>query len=93
MATYHARARTGGLGLASMAFGILGLVCYWWYPAGTILGLAGLLIGILGWVLTPPRAGNLGFMVVGTLLSLAALALNLWIGFNGLETVRFTALR
>jgi hypothetical protein len=93
MATQQAPARTQGLGLASIVFGILGGTFYWWFPFGTVLSLAGLIIGLFGWLITPFRARNHGFMVAGTLLSLAALCVDIWIAANGLETVRFTALR
>jgi hypothetical protein len=93
MAVYNAPARTQGLGFASIVFAILGLACFWWYPAGIVLSLAGLIIGLMGWLLTPRRAGNFGFMVAGTLLSIVAFALSIWIAANGWETVRFTALR
>jgi hypothetical protein len=93
MATYKTPARTRGLGLASLIFGILGLATWWWTPFGVVLSLAGLLIGFAGWVVASRNASNLRLMVIGTLVSLAVLVLDLIVAANGWEIIRFTALR
>jgi len=93
MAIHRVLAQPNHLGIVSFIFGLLGLLFYWWTPLGIVLSLAGLVIGIVGWVMVSARTGRLGFIIAGTVLSLAALILDLVIAGQGLEIIKFSALR
>jgi hypothetical protein len=45
--------RWPALGMTSLALGFLGLVLFWWVPFGIIASLAGLSVGIAGWLMRP----------------------------------------
>jgi hypothetical protein len=75
-----------GVGVASVALGFFGLVFMFVAPLGAVLSTAGLLAGVVGWVLArPERRPGLRWAMWGTLLSLVALVLNLAI-LRGLAT-------
>jgi hypothetical protein len=93
MALYPVAARTRSLGIFSLILGFLGLAFYWWTPFGMILGLAGLVLALVGWVLTPGRAGSVGWLIAGTVISAAALTLNLIIAVRGLELIQLSVTR
>ncbi len=80
-------------GIASIVFGLVGLVFFWWFPFGAVLSLAGLVIGLFGWFTVSGRASPVGLMIAGTVISAAALALELWIYFQGWEAIKFTGLQ
>jgi len=68
------------MGPLSMAMGGLGLVLYWVWPLGLILAAVGLLAGLAGLATLYAVGGRpLRQAVVGTLVSAAALLVNLWI--------------
>lgn len=93
MAIHRVLAQPNPLGIVSFIFGLLGLLFCWWTPLGIVLSLAGLVIGIVGWVMVSTRTGRLGLIIAGTVLSLAALVLDLVIASVGLEIIKFSALR
>jgi hypothetical protein len=93
MAMRNLTARTRDLGIFSLILGCLGLAFFWWTPFGMILSLAGLTLGVVAWDAAPVRSGSLGWLIGGTLLSAAALALNLIIAVRGLELIQFGAFR
>jgi hypothetical protein len=93
MQTYYTPVRLQGLALASWVFGVLGGVLYWWVPAGMVLSLAGLILGLFGWLIAPRGARGVGLVLSGLVVSIAALALDLTIAGLGLQTVTFEALR
>ena len=84
---------TGPAGFASLAFGILGLLCYWYLPLGIILSLAGLVLGVVGWLLFSGRGGSLPVIALGILVSVVALVVDCVVAGLDLETFTFTALR
>jgi hypothetical protein len=93
MRTYNVTARTRGLGILTLILAFLGFVFYWWTPFGMIVSLAGLTLGVVGLVAASGRARNLGWLIAGTVLSAAAVALNLFIAISGLELIKLTAVR
>lgn len=61
----------------TLGLGFFGFVFLFVAPLGTVISAAGLLAGILGWVLARPgRRPGFRWAIGGTLLSLAALVLN-----------------
>jgi hypothetical protein len=93
MAIYNVVARARSLGIFALILGFLGLLFYWWTPFGMILSIAGLMLGVVGWVVAPVRSGSVGWLIAGVLLSAAALALNLIIAVRGLEIIQLSAIR
>ena len=77
MQTYYTPVRLQGLALASWVFGVLGGVFYWLVPYGMALSLAGLILGLFGWLIAPRGARGVGWVVSGMLVSIAALVLDL----------------
>lgn len=75
-----------GLGMSSLALGFFGLVFFWLVPFGISLSLAGLIVGLIGWGLANGRNPALNLAIGGTLLSAAALAINLVIATGGWTT-------
>ena len=72
MATVQTPAPSRALGMAAVAFGVLGLGFFWWVPFGLVLGLAGLLLGIVGLIMGSRRQTGLRLLAAGTLLSVCA---------------------
>jgi hypothetical protein len=68
------------LGMAAVVFGILGAALFWLapLPMGFVLSLAGFIIGLAGlaFVRSNGRTGT-GLLLAGTLISFAALILNI----------------
>jgi hypothetical protein len=93
MAVHRVLAQPDNVGIVSFVLGLLGLLFYWWTPLGIVLSLAGLIIGIVGWVMASTRSGRLGLTIAGTVISLAALIVDLVIAGQGLEIIKFSALR
>lgn len=90
MATFGAPARSRGLGIFSIVFGLLGLAMCWWTPTGMVLSLAGLVIGLVG--CATARRGGWGLSAAGMVVSAAALAVCWVIAANGWEYIRFLPL-
>jgi hypothetical protein len=90
MAQFGAPARSRGLGLISIVFGLLGLALCWWTPTGMVLSLAGLVIGLVG--CATARRGGWAPSAAGMILSAAALAVCWIIAVYGMEFIRFSAL-
>jgi hypothetical protein len=88
-----ALAQPNNLGIVSLFFGLLGLAFCWWVPLGIVLSLAGLIIGIVSWVMASTRMVRSGLIVGGTILSLAVLVLDLVLAFEGIGVIWFSALR
>lgn len=66
-----------GLGAAALTLGFLGLGFAFLAPLGASLSVAGLICGIIGWVMARPgRSPEFWWSLSGTLFSLAAVALN-----------------
>ncbi len=87
MAQYQAPVRSRGIGVVSVVLGLLGLALCWWTPAGMVLSLAGLVIGLVGCTLA--RRGGWAPSAAGMILSAAALAVCWIIAAGGMEWVRF----
>jgi hypothetical protein len=81
--------RTRGLSVASILFGLVGGLFYWWVPFGMVLSLAGLVLGIIDCVSARRRSLDYRLAIIGTLLSAATLALDIVIALRGLEIVIF----
>jgi hypothetical protein len=81
------------IAIGSVVLALLGGGFYWWTPLGIVLSITGLLMGFVAWLNTPPRSGMRRLAVAGTLLSVAALALDVAIALQGLELVQFGPLR
>ncbi len=87
MSQYPAPTRSRGIGVFSVLLGLLGLVLCWWTPAGMVLSLAGLMVGLVGCVMA--RRGGWAPSAAGMILSAAALAVCWIIAVYGMEWVRF----
>jgi hypothetical protein len=92
METTNVSVRPRVLGLISAVLGILGIAFWWYVPMGMVIGLTGLVLGLIGWFLTP-RGASRGFVITGLVLSLAALVLDFIVLGQGLETYTFSPLR
>jgi hypothetical protein len=77
------------LGVASIIFGLLGGVFFWWVPLGMVVSMSGLLIGFVDWVNTRRRSLDNRLSIVGLLISGATLALDIVIALLGLQIVTF----
>jgi hypothetical protein len=93
MAIYDVQPRPRTLGFASLVLGILGLVFCWWVPVGMVLGLAGLVTGLIGWVRHPRRGAAIGLLTFGVVLSAVALGLDVFIAARGTELIPFIPMR
>jgi hypothetical protein len=93
MAAVQTRVSSRTLGMTSVGLGILGLAFCWWAPMGMVLSLAGLMIGLVGWLRSPAVGAGRNWTAVGLLCCAAILALNLIIAIGGYDLVTFTALR
>ncbi len=82
-----------GLGIVSLAAGLLGAAFCWWDPMGMVLSLTGLTLGFAGWMRSPGKSRSAHWAIAGMLVCVAALVLDLTIAGLGLEIVRFHALR
>ena len=91
MAQLGAPLRLQGLGIFSFILGLLGLGLCWWTPTGMVLSLAGLMVGLIGCVTA--RRGGWAPAAAGMIVSAAALAVCWIVAANGMEFIRFTALR
>jgi hypothetical protein len=80
-------------GMASVLFGILGFVFYWWTPMGMVFSLTGMIMGFAGWLNTRMRVKGFSLPVAGMLISVAALVLDGVIAGLGMEVVKFGPLR
>ncbi len=90
MAPFYSRPATmRGVGVSSLAMGFLGLVFFWWTPFGIVLALAGLILGLAGWTLAAHHGLTERLSMGGTLLSLIALAIDLFVAINGSELITF----
>lgn len=66
-----------GFGAAAVTLGFIGLGFAFLAPFGVLLSAAGLICGIVGWLMARPgRSPGFWWSVWGTLLSLAAVAAN-----------------
>jgi hypothetical protein len=92
METTNVSVRPQALGLISAFLGILGIAFYWYVPMGMVISLAGLVFGLVGWLVAPPRVTK-GFIVAGLILSVAGLVLDFIALGQGWETVTFMPLR
>ncbi len=85
--------RIGGslrsLSIASLVFGILGFVFFWWLPLGMVLSLAGLLLGFSDWTVAGRRSLDRRLSIVAILISVAALILNIVIAALGMQIWTF----
>jgi hypothetical protein len=81
------------LGMASIAFGILGAAFFWWAPLGMVLALTGVLTGLVGWIDAVRKSKGYRFAVVGTILSTAAFILGLVIALGGWELIQLQPYR
>jgi Na+/H+ antiporter NhaD/arsenite permease-like protein len=88
MAIYRVPAGLRGLGMASLALGFLGLAFVWLVPFGGVLSLAGLLLGLIGWVLSRAGSDSRRWSIAGAALSVVALILDIVVGTGGLESAR-----
>jgi hypothetical protein len=72
--------RSLGFGAAAVTLGFGGFVFFFLAPLGVLLSAAGLICGIIGWLLARPD-GQPGarWSLWGTLLSLLALGANVWL--------------
>ena len=91
MASFGVRSRSWSLGLFSFLLGLLGLVLCWWTPAGMVLSLARLMVGLVGCVMA--RRGGWAPPAAGMILSALALAVGWFVAANGMEYIRFTGPR
>lgn len=78
-----------GLSVASLVFGVLGGVFYWWVPLGIVWGLTGLVLGFVDCTMVRRRSLDYRLSIVAMLVSVAALALDLVIAYLGLQSVTF----
>lgn len=78
-----------GLSIASLVFGILGGVLFWWLPLGMVLSLAGLLLGFSDWSVAGRRSLDRRLSIVAILISVAALILNIVIAALGMQIWTF----
>lgn len=79
------RANVRGLGMTALAFGFLGLALFWFIPLGILISAAGLLLGIIGWLLAPGRPEPaLRWVHLGTALSALAFIVGLIVYLGGL---------
>ena len=75
------------LSILATACAVLGLVCYWWLPAGAVLSLTGLIIGLIGWVNSAQHRQLSGMLAVVVIFAAAALAIDLLAAAQGWVTV------
>ena len=87
MPQYQAPARLSGIAVCSFLLGLFGLALSWWTPAGMVLSLAGLVVGLVGCVTA--RRGGWAPSAAGMMLSTAALAVCWMVAAAGMEWVRF----
>jgi len=72
-----------GAGMSALALGFLGLLFCWLAPLGVLLSLAGVLVGIVTWMMVPGRtASGYRFAVSGTALSALSLGLGLFLTYG-----------
>jgi hypothetical protein len=84
MATfYETFARRQNLGIASTILGLVGLALFWWAPGGIVVGLAGLVLGLVGGVRVRREASSHTWVVVGLVLSAAAVGVGILAAANG----------
>ena len=93
MAIESVSGRSRSLGIAAVVLGLLGFAFYWWAPLGMVLSLTGLVMGIIGWVNGPHLRGMTGLVLVGVLISAAALALDVFVAVRGLEIIQLMPYR
>jgi hypothetical protein len=87
MAREMMNARSTGLCVASIVFGILGLVFYFWRPLGVVLSLAGLVLGLIGSIRPGIRSRLHATSTIGFIVSAIALAIDVFVAVNGLQTI------
>jgi hypothetical protein len=69
-----------GFGAAAVTLGFIGLGFTLLAPLGALLSAAGLICGIVGWVMARPgRSAGFWWSFWGALLSLVAVGANLWL--------------
>jgi hypothetical protein len=78
-----------GLSIGALVFATLGGVYYWWLPLGIVMSLTGLVLGLVDWMMARRRSLDFRLSIVAVLVALAALALGIFIGLAGLQTVTF----
>jgi hypothetical protein len=86
----HASAplRVNGFGITSLVLGFIGLALFFLAPLGAVISAGGVITGLLGWLLPGMRArGGLGLAIAGTLLSVAALAFDIFLLEGGITHV------
>jgi hypothetical protein len=77
-----------GFGAAAVTFGFGGMAFLFLAPMGMLLSAAGLICGIVGWLMARANGNaNVRWSLWGTLLSLLALGANVWILNYG--TIKF----
>lgn len=75
--------------IASILFGILGGVFYWWVPFGIVASLTGLILGLIDTVSARRRSLTYRLSIAGLLLSTATLILDIVIYALGKQTMTF----
>jgi hypothetical protein len=88
---YNAFVRHQNLGMLSTALGILGGLLCWWNPAGMVLSVAGLMLGLIGWMRIGREAGAHSWVFAGMIVSILTLALCLYLGISGHVLVVYTS--
>ncbi len=80
--------RVNGLGITSLVLGFIGLVFFFIAPLGAVISAGGVVAGVLGWLLPGMRTRpGLGLAVAGTLLSVVALAFDVFLLEGGITHV------
>lgn len=78
--------RLNGFGIASLALGFCGLLFFFLAPFGAILGAGGVVTGLIGWLFPGARTRR-GLAIAGTLLSVLALAFDVFLLEGGITHV------
>src|SRR5262249_6478649 len=75
--------------VASIAFGLLGGVFFWWVPFGTVASITGLVLGSIDGMIARRRSLTYRLAIAGVLVSLATVALDIVIALFGVQTWTF----
>ena len=78
--------RLNGFGIASLALGFLGWLFFFLAPFGAVLAAGGVVTGLIGW-LFPGARTRPGLAVAGTVLSVLALAFDVFLLAGGVTHV------
>jgi hypothetical protein len=77
------------LSVIALVCGFLGGAFYWWVPLGMVLGLSGLLLGMIDWIMARRRSLDYRLSIGAMALSVATLTLSIVIAALGLQWVTF----